>query len=196
MKTQILKFDTAGALRLAPVENTRYVLESVVCLDIGIGGGENSKKGGQKSLEIIMEKPDVVCEVYCGYRVDKGQGFDLLVDISHVAPNTKSKILVKGVLDDGGVSSFKGSVKVEATAKGSKTSLEDRALVIGDSVYNHAEPIMQIETDDVEASHASTTGRVDESQLFYLQSRGLSHKEAQELLVNAFLEVPIEQSSI
>jgi len=196
MKTQIINMDAVGTKLLSPKAHTRYILESVVSSDIGVGGGENSKKGGQKSLEIIMEKPDVVCEVYCGYRVDKGHGFDLLVDVSHVAPNTKSKILVKGVLDDGGVSSFKGSVKVEATAKGSKTSLEDRALVLGSSVYNHAEPIMQIETDDVEASHASTTGRVDESQLFYLQSRGLSYKEAQELLVNAFLEVPIEQSSI
>jgi Fe-S cluster assembly protein SufD len=47
---------------------------------------------------------------------------------------------------------------------------------------------MQIETDDVTASHSSFTGRVDKEQLYYLQSRGLSKEESQDLLVNAFLE--------
>lgn len=203
MRTQVINMDVEGRLKLSPKEDMRYVLESVIYSAVGdessnTGSADIDKNSvddrtgvNQKTIEIVMEKSDVACEFYCTYRVGKGQTFNLTLDVSHVAPNTQSKILVKGVLDDGGVSSFKGSVKVRATAKGAKTGLEDRALVIGDSVYNHAEPTMQIETDDVEASHASTTGRVDEDQLFYLQSRGLSYKEAQDLLVNAFLEIPV-----
>jgi len=99
-------------------------------------------------------------------------------------------------LDDGGESRYVGKVVVQKTARGSDSRLEDRTLVIWDGIRNHAEPIMQIETDDVTASHASTTGRLDEHQLFYLQSRGLSRKEAGDVLVQAFLELPWDQSSI
>lgn len=186
MKTEIIQMD-AGTKLLSPKEHTRYILESVVSSDrVGMVQVE------PKIVEIILETPDAGCEVFCTYRVGKGEVFNIDLSVTHVAPNTRSQVLVKGVLADGGTTSFKGSVKVKETAKGSRTSVEDRVLVIGDSVYNHAEPIMQIETDDVEASHASTTGRVDENQLFYLRSRGLSHEEAQELLVTAFLEVPAE----
>jgi len=90
-------------------------------------------------------------------------------------------------LDDGGESRYVGKVVVQKTAHGSDSRLEDRTLVIGDGIRNHAEPIMQIETNDVTASHISTTGRVDEDQLFYLRSRGLSRVEAINFIVLGFL---------
>ena len=163
----------------SPTEDTEYV--------INFPSGEKSTEQSCKSLVVKLETPNIICKINSACRIGKNQVFDLATSIVHIAPQTTSQTRIKVVLDDGGESRYVGKVVVQKTAHGSDSRLEDRTLVIGDGIRNHAEPIMQIENDDVTASHASTTGRLDENQMFYLQSRGLSYKEARDLLLSAFL---------
>jgi len=175
MKKQVLDFVNNDRLDLSPLEDTWY---EITFDDWKI----------QKSLIVSLKHPNVSCKIRCGYKVSSGKAIDLVTTIIHKAPNTVSDIMIRGVLYDGGVSNYVGKVIIKKSARGSSSNLENAALVVGEAAHNHTEPIMQIETDDVTASHSSFTGRVDKEQLYYLQSRGLSKEESQDLLVNAFLE--------
>jgi len=184
MKRIELLYSNISQEDFSPTEDTEYV--------INYPAGERSMEESHKSLVVKLETPKINCKINCSCRLGKDQVFDLATSVIHTAPHTTSQTRIKVVLDDGGESLYVGKVIVQKTAHGSDSRLEDRTLVIGNGIRNHAEPIMQIETDDVTASHASTTGRLDELQLFYLQSRGLSRKEASNVLVQAFLELPLE----
>lgn len=176
MKKEVVNFNSADVLTLSPREDTLYN----VCYD-------GSWKG-QKSLIVNLEHPNVSCKIYCGYRVSLGNVIDLITTVVHKAPNTFCDTRIKGVLFDGGISNYRGKVVIERFAQGSSSYLENATLVVGNATHNHTEPTMQIEANDVSASHSSFTGRADENQLYYLQSRGLSKEESTELLVDAFLE--------
>jgi Fe-S cluster assembly protein SufD len=67
------------------------------------------------------------------------------------------------------------------------------SLLLGANARSDALPILEIEADDVRCKHGSTTGRVDDEQLFYLMSRGLSRQEAQRMIVQGFLETVITE---
>jgi len=184
MKRIELLYSNISQENFSPTEDTEYV--------VNYSSGEESTEQGQRLLVIKLETPDITCKINSACRIGKDQVFDLATSVTHTAPHTTSQTRIKVVLDDGGESRYVGKIIVQKTAHGANSRLEDRTLVIGDGIRNYAEPIMQIETDDVTASHASTTGRLDEHQLFYLQSRGLSHKEASDVLVQAFLELPLD----
>lgn len=175
MKNYNIDFNNIDTLTLSPVEDTLYNIRY------------DGSRQGQKSLIVNLDVPNVSCRIYFRYKALLGNVVDLITTVTHKAPNTNSDTVIRGVLFDGGVSNYIGKVIVEKTAQGSSSRLNDRILVVGEGTHNHTEPIMQIETNDVSASHSSSTGRVDENQLYYLQSRGLSHGESQNLLVDAFL---------
>jgi len=175
VKRQILDFKDTDQIIESPVEDTLYV----------IAPGDWK---GQKSLVVSLEHPGVSCKIRCGYKAASGNVIDLVTTVVHEAPNTGSDTIIRGVLYDGGISNYIGKVIVKKSARDSSSNLENATLVIGEATHNHIEPIMQIETSDVSASHSSFTGRVDKDQIYYLQSRGLSEEEAQELLVDAFLK--------
>ncbi|OGC63195.1 hypothetical protein A2264_00690 [candidate division WWE3 bacterium RIFOXYA2_FULL_46_9] len=60
-------------------------------------------------------------------------------------------------------------------------------MVVGENTKSHSQPILQIDANDVRASHGATTGRIDEEQVYYLTSRGLSAEDAQNLIIKGFL---------
>jgi len=174
MKKQIINFNSKDVLTVSPVEDMQYLVNF------------NDWKD-KKSLVVNLETSGVSCAIFCGYKVLKDRVFDLSTTINHKAPSTSSKVDIRGVLYDGGVSKYTGSVTVEKQALGSFTRLSDKVLVTGNGIRNYSEPVLKIETNDVSASHASFTGRIDENQLYYLQSRGLTYEESKELLISAFL---------
>ena len=175
MKKEVVDFNSADVLTLSPAEDTLYNIQY------------DGSRWGQKSLAVILSVPNVSCKLYCGYKLSLGNVLDLVTTVIHKAPNTVSDTTIRGVLFDGGVSNYQGKVIIEKTAQGSSSQLDDRVLVVGNATHNHAEPIMQIEANDVNASHSSSTSRVDKNQVYYLESRGLSREESQNLLIDAFL---------
>lgn len=184
MRRTELSYSNIGQEIFSPTEDTEYVIK--------FPSEDKAVVQSQKSLTVRLEIPNLLCKIACVCKIGKDQVFDLATSVIHTAPHTKSQTQIKVVLADRGESRYVGKVVVQKTAHGSDSRLEDRTLVIGDGIRNHAEPVMQIETNDVTASHASTTGRLDENQVFYLQSRGLSHSEASDVLVQAFLELPLD----
>ena len=109
------------------------------------------------------------------------------VNIDHAAPDTSSDTLIKSVLTDRAVGSFYGLVSIRKGAKNTDTFFREDALLLSDTAKAEAIPSLEIDENEVKAGHASTVGPVDEEQLFYLMSRGITRKEAESLVVRGFL---------
>ena len=124
-------------------------------------------------------------------RGEVGGGKDdrsLEVYITHAAPNTKSNVNVRAVLRGRALFSFRGNVKIEKGAKGADAYLRSDALLFDDAKMGDDTPALEILEKDVKAGHAATVGKVDAQMLFYLMSRGISRKQAEEMLVEGFVE--------
>lgn len=97
------------------------------------------------------------------------------------------EILIKAVVEDGGSFEAKGMLKIAKGIKDVNVFLRYRVLLLGASSRAIVEPQLEIESNEIKAGHAASIGRVDEEQVFYLMSRGMSRKKAIELIVETFL---------
>lgn len=118
-----------------------------------------------------------------------GQHQDTGAKAVHLAPNTTSRIVGKSVSKDGGVSTYRGTVKVAPGATGVTTSVRCDALILDEGSRSETYPYIDIQEDDTSMSHEATVGRVSDDQIFYLMSRGMTENEATNLIVQGFLEV-------
>lgn len=118
---------------------------------------------------------------------------DDTVFITHDAVNCESRQVFKKVLRNGATGVFQGKILVKADAQKTDGYQISQALLLdGDSQFL-AKPELEIYADDVACSHGSTTGAIDETALFYLQSRGVPKAVASNLLVLAFLAEAVEE---
>ncbi|HET7690528.1 MAG TPA: Fe-S cluster assembly protein SufD [Nocardioidaceae bacterium] len=122
------------------------------------------------------------------YFADEGQHLEHRLFVDHNAPKTRSNVDYKGALQGKGAHSvWIGDVLIRKVAEGIETYESNRNLVLTDGCQADSVPNLEIETGEIEgAGHASTTGRFDDEQLFYLQSRGVPEDEARRLVVHGF----------
>lgn len=115
--------------------------------------------------------------------------YELRVVADHEVVGTKGRITVKAVAGkDAHVKVF-GMIKIRKEAQETDDYLELRVLTLDKTSRAVAEPELEIEANNVKASHGASVGPVDKEQLLYLKSRGLSEKEAMEQIVNGWLGV-------
>jgi Fe-S cluster assembly scaffold protein SufB len=119
----------------------------------------------------------------------KGQHQDTGAKAIHLAPDTKSRIVSKSISKDGGRATYRGHLKVAPGATGVVASVRCDALMLDDESRSDTYPYIDIAEDDTTMSHEATVGKISQDQVFYLMSRGLSENEAQNLIVQGFLEV-------
>lgn len=109
------------------------------------------------------------------------------IEIVHAAPHTTSKTTIKGVVDGDAQAFVNGTIKVLPQAIGTEAFLEERILLVSPDAKAEAVPNLEIKTDDVKCSHAATVGKIDEEELFYLESRGIPVDQAKNMIVEGFL---------
>ena len=126
------------------------------------------------------------------------QHFESRLYVDHSEPHCSSDVLYKNALDgDSARTVWIGDVRIRPTAKGTQTYEMNRNLVLSDGARADSVPNLEIETGDIAgAGHASATGRFDDLQLFYLQSRGISEAEARRLVVRGFFADVVERIGI
>jgi Fe-S cluster assembly protein SufD len=120
------------------------------------------------------------------------QHADTTLFLDHAVPNCASREIFRAVVDDRGHSVFQGRIIVRPKAQKTDAKMMTRALLLSDEAEADNKPELEIFADDVTCGHGATTGALDESLLFYLRARGLSEKEAQALLIQAFVGQAIE----
>ena len=115
------------------------------------------------------------------------QKVDLKTNVYHQNQQTTSKIIVKGALNDSAAIFFDGLVKIEPGATGTNAWLAAHILLLSNKAKGIAVPSLEILENDIKEGHATTVGRVNDMELFYLMSRGLSDQMAKTLIVQGFL---------
>jgi Fe-S cluster assembly protein SufD len=124
---------------------------------------------------------------------DREQEVDQRTLQSHLAPNTTSNLLYKNALVDKSRTIFSGLIKVAEEAQKTDAYQTNRNLLISPTAEANSLPGLEIQANDVRCSHGSTTGRLDEEQLFYMLARGIHPARARELLVFGFFEEVISK---
>lgn len=122
-----------------------------------------------------------------------GQHQDAGAKVIHCAPHTSSKIISKSISKGGGRSSYRGLVKVQHGAIGSKSSVVCDALILDDRSRSDTYPHIEIMEQDSLVGHEASVSRIGEEQLFYLMSRGLTEFEASAMIVNGFIEPLVKE---
>lgn len=122
---------------------------------------------------------------------DKAKGFNSF-NINHKHPSTFSDIKIKHLLDDNTKAEFEAISVIENNALHSKAFQDCKTILLTDDATIFARPHLEILTDELEASHGATAGGLDKDALYYLQSRGLDEKKANEILIDAFCNTQIE----
>ncbi|CAB4586240.1 unannotated protein [freshwater metagenome] len=132
--------------------------------------------------------PNSSAELLGVYFATEGQHFEHRIHVDHGVPNAKSRVNFKGALaGDGAHTVWIGDVLIRSAAEGTDTYELNRNLLLSDGARADSVPNLEIETGEiVGAGHASTTGRFDDEQLFYLMSRGIKMDDARRLVVRGF----------
>lgn len=123
----------------------------------------------------------------------KGQQQDTGGKIVHAASNTSSIITSKSISKQGGVSSYRGLIRVNEGLKNVKSNVVCDALLLDPESVSNTYPYMEIESSDTSMEHEARVSKISEEQLFYLMSRGLSESEASMMIVNGFLDPLVKE---
>ena len=127
------------------------------------------------------------------YFADGSQMHDFRTTQVHAAPRTHSDLLFKGAVRDDARSVYTGLIHIKENAKGSEAFQTNRNLTLSEGAWAESVPNLNIETNDVKCSHASTVGPIDEDQRFYLESRGIPPTIAERLVVLGFFNEVIDK---
>jgi Fe-S cluster assembly scaffold protein SufB len=141
-----------------------------------------------KYPSVYLMGPKASGEVLSVAYAGPGQHQDAGAKMIHVAPETTSTIVSKSISKDGGLSTYRGLVRVEEGAKHAKSFVRCDALILDENSTSETKPYMEVAERDAQIGHEATVSKVGEDQLFYLMSRGLSESQAMSMIVNGFIE--------
>jgi Fe-S cluster assembly protein SufB len=152
----------------------------------------DANTGSRKTVKypsIYLRGRGAVADIISVAVAGEGQHQDTGAKAIHLAPDTRSRIVSKSVSKDNGRGTYRGHVKVAPGATNAVASIRCDALMLSDQSRSDTYPYIDIQEDDTSLTHEATVGKVSEEQVFYLMSRGLTENEAQNLIVQGFLEV-------
>jgi len=121
------------------------------------------------------------------------QRFDTVSNITHIGPNTSGHAISKGVVKDKSRSLFKGMIRIEKDAKNSRAYLAEHGMILSKDALADAIPGLEISTNEVKATHSASVAQINEEEVFYLTSRGLSENDAKKLIIVGFFEPLVER---
>ena len=116
------------------------------------------------------------------------QSFDVMSNLIHHGQYSRGRVLVKSVLKDTSKSLFKGMIKIGKDGKGAESYLAGHAILLDKGSKSDSIPGLEIETNEVKATHSASVAQIDENQIYYLSTRGLTREGAKREIVSGFLE--------
>jgi Fe-S cluster assembly protein SufB len=138
-----------------------------------------------------------VGEFYSVALTNHFQQADTGTKMIHIGRNTKSTIISKGISAGYGQNSYRGLVKILASAEGARNYTQCDSLLMGDKCGAHTFPYVEVKNQSASVEHEATTSKISDDQLFYCVSRGIAPEDAVSMIVNGFCkavfkELPME----
>jgi Fe-S cluster assembly protein SufD len=146
----------------------------------------------RNQLFVRFDGADTVAGIRGATLLKGSQHADVTLFADHVAPACTSRETFKSVLDDRGRSVFQGKIIVRQGAQKTDARMATHALLLTDDAEADNKPELEIYADDVQCGHGATSGALDQDLLFYLKARGIPEKEAETLLIQAFVGEAVE----
>jgi FeS assembly protein SufD len=150
-------------------------------------------------MNFLLNGRGSVAEGFEIFFTDSKQRYDFESNLFHNSRDTTGSTQARGVLKGESQTIFKGMIKIVKEAKNSRSYLAHHSMILERSAKSDAIPGLEIDNNEVKATHSASVAQVDEEQLFYLMARGLSPDEARKMVVLGFFEpvlsrIPIEQT--
>jgi Fe-S cluster assembly protein SufB len=123
----------------------------------------------------------------------RGQVQDTGAKMIHLAPKTSSHIIAKSISKNGGSAIYRGLVKVSKTAQQVKVRTQCDALLLDKTATSQTYPTIDVTHNNVDISHEATVSRLNDEQLFYLMSRGITAQAASALMINGFIQIFVDE---
>lgn len=164
---------------------------SVYSLSVGLSGGQL-----KADLVTTLKERGANAEVMGIVFGDDDEHLSYNTIQNHDAPDTTSHINFRVALKDRAVSAYQGNIKVANEAQRTDAFQSNKNLLLGKDAQADSIPRLEILADDVKCSHGATVGPVDKNQVFYLMTRGLDEKTAEELVVSGFFNTVLETCPI
>ncbi len=146
------------------------------------------EKLARVKIDTVFAGEGAAAETFCAFTGRQTNHVDVTTNAFHVVPRTRGNIIAKGVLYDASTSVYRGMIKIWKGAQQTDSYLSDHTLKMSETSIANSIPALEIDANDVKASHGVTVGQVDEEQLFYLMSRGLPRQDAEQLIVDGFFD--------
>lgn len=163
---------------------------SLECLTYSSGG-----RLSRHNLTVTLGSPGANAQVNGLYLVNNEQHLDNHTHIDHLVPNTQSQQLYKGILNDQSRAIFDGKITIHPRAQKSNSSQLNNNLLLSKNSEADSKPNLEIHADDVKATHGSTIGQMNDEEIFYFLSRGISRKQALEMLSFGFVNEVTQKMS-
>lgn len=174
---------------------SRYIDASALAREEGImveqGASADIEIGHNLSvnLEIHLIGEGASARVWGAFRGEGDEDQQILLRIFQDAPKTNASVIFRAAVRDRAMSRFDALIRMGENARGASGKLSYRALLLSEGARAKPIPRMEILTKEVaSAGHEVTVGKIDPQQLFYMQSRGLTRNQAEELIVEGFLK--------
>src|SRR3989338_7780894 len=138
-----------------------------------------------------LKEKNIYLDIYGLFVGKKTDKFEVETIQHHVAPECTSNLLIKGVFYDESKFIYQGLIRLEKSAQKSHAYQKNQNLIMSDKCFVDSRPFLEILANDVFCTHVSTTGKLNQEQIYYLQTRNLEKKQAEDLLIKGFIsEIP------
>ena len=155
---------------------------------VTLHGGEISN-----TINVKLNDKGGECELNGLYLANGKQRISNKINISHNVPECRSSQLFKGILEDEAITRFSGTILVAKDAQKTEAYQANNNLLASNFAKAYTQPHLEIYADDVKCSHGATVGSLNDDELFYMRSRGISYSEAKLLQQQAFAYAALEK---
>tara|TARA_B100001029_G_scaffold156740_1_gene142341 strand:+ start:754 stop:1974 length:1221 start_codon:yes stop_codon:yes gene_type:complete len=147
----------------------------------------NAKKLARKDFIVELKGRGSHCDLRGVYLADNDNHIDHHTIIEHEKEHCTSNELYKGILSGKSTGVFNGRIHVHDDAQKTDAIQSNQNLLLSDNAIIHTKPELEIYADDVKCTHGATVGQLDEKGIFYLRARGIKRKDAQKMMMRAYV---------
>ena len=176
-------------------KQSEFILEPKVDTFYLVLLDKNAEQGKIK-VNLSFKKENISCQLLFLGRLKKNSSWQLESNMKHLASQTSC--LTNVYLSQANASrvDYFGQIYIDQLASQTKSFLKEQSLILGKNTYNRSRPILEIFNNKVKASHSASSSRLNETDIFYLMSRGFKKIEAEKILEEAFFNKVLDSIKI
>ncbi|HET7814830.1 MAG TPA: Fe-S cluster assembly protein SufD [Candidatus Baltobacteraceae bacterium] len=145
------------------------------------------------TLDVNVDEPGAEGTINVLFFPRGTQHVDVVSTVAHNAGDSQSQTLVKSAATGNGQARYLGNIRIAPHAQHTESALRDDALLLSKGAHIDSVPALEIAANDVKAYHGATVGALDEEQIFYMTSRGISRDDAERMIALGFFEPVVER---